>query len=439
MHFFQPKKYFWKILTTIGVVSIVFQLITISTLAYFMLVPLGQRAADDLANVMVHAAETWQALPVSERPAFAVKMKNQHELQINDAQTPLAVSTSLLPYLYFLENSLQKQMGREIPLKQSMEDGGDKWFWADIPIADSMVRLGFARSRLGVNPPIAFLLLISIGLYLTIITAVKLTGRLTVPIERLHQAAQALGNGQWPDPIKIEGPEELSVLAREFNRMNIQVRELLSNRTTLLAGIAHDLRTPLTQIQLALAMLPDEGGDPALMKSIQNDLDAINHLIGETLSISLELEEEEEVRTDVAQELKQIIDKTQTNGLEIQFSPGEPCRQRLHPLALRRIFTNLLVNALRYGGGESIEVLYHCNRDKIIIQILDQGPGIPSEFSEAVFRPFYRLEKSRGSGTGGSGLGLAIVQQLCNAQGWDISLQPRRGGGTVAVLRLNRQ
>jgi two-component system osmolarity sensor histidine kinase EnvZ len=289
-----------------------------------------------------------------------------------------------------------------------------------------------------VNPPIAFLLLISIGLYLTIITAVKLTGRLTVPIERLHQAAQALGNGQWPDPIKIEGPEELSVLAREFNRMNIQVRALLSNRTTLLAGIAHDLRTPLTQIQLALAMLPDEGGDPALMKSIQNDLDAINHLIGETRSISLELEEEEEVRTDVAQELKQIIDKTQTNGLEIQFSPGEPCRQRLHPLALRRIFTNLLVNALRYGGGESIEVLYHCNRDQIIIQILDQGPGIPSEFSEAVFRPFYRLEKSRGSGTGGSGLGLAIVRQLADANKWDVQLLQRPNGGTKAVITISR-
>lgn len=438
MRFFQPKKYFWRILTTIGIVSVAFQLITMSTLAYFMLVPLGQRAADDLANVMVHAAETWQALSASARPAFAEKMKSQHELQITDAQIPLAVSASPLPYLYFLEKSLRKQVGPEIPLKQSLDEDGSEWFWADIPVSGGIVRLGFARQRIGVNPSVAFLLLISIGLYLTIITAVKLTGRLTVPIEQLHHAAQALGKGQWPDPVKIDGPEELSVLAREFNRMNTQVKALLSNRTTLLAGIAHDLRTPLTQIQLALAMLPDEGGDPTLMKSIQSDLDAINHLIGETLCISLELEEGEEVLTDVAQELKQIIDKTQTNGLEIQFSQGEPCRQRLHPLALRRIFTNLLGNAVRYGGNKPIEVLYDCNSDQITIQILDQGPGIPPEFSEAVFRPFYRLEKSRGSGTGGSGLGLAIVRQLADVNKWDVRLLQRPNGGTKAVITISR-
>ncbi len=438
MRFLKSEKYFWKILTTIGVVSIVFQLITLSTLAYFMVVPLGQRAADDLANVMVHAAETWQTLSPSARPAFVEKMKSQHELQMTGAQMPLAASTSLLPYLYFLEKSLHKQMGREISIKQSLDEDGNEWFWADIPVSDSIIRLGFARWRIGVNPPIAFLLLITIGLYLTIITAVKLTGRLTVPIERLHQAAQALGRGQWPDPVKIDGPEELSVLAREFNRMNTQVRALLSNRTTLLAGIAHDLRTPLTQIQLALAMLPDDGGDPKLMKSIQNDLNAINHLIGETLSISLELEEGEERLIDIAQELEEIIGNIQTNGIEIQLSGDSACSEAMHPLALRRIVTNLLVNAVRYGDNKPIEVKYDCNQDQIIVQIVDQGPGIPPEFSEAVFQPFYRLEKSRGSGTGGSGLGLAIVQQLADANNWDVQLLPGSSGGTKAVIKIPR-
>lgn len=438
MPLFKPKKYFWRLLTTIGVVSVIFQLITLSTLAYFMVVPLGQRAAGDLANVMIHAAETWHALAPVERPAFAEKMQSQHELLMSDAGFPLVVSNSFLPYLYFLEDSLENQLSRKIPIKQSISDAGGEWFWADIPISGELVRLGFARSRIGVNPPIAFILLITIGLYLTIMTAVKLTSRLTVPIERLHQAAQALGSGQWPDPVKVDGPEELNVLAREFNRMSTQVRALLSNRTTLLAGIAHDLRTPLTQIQLALAMLPHDGGDPKLMESIQNDLHAINHLISEMLSISLELEEGEYVLIDVGQELDAIIRSIQTNDLKIGFSQNKSCQQLLHPLALRRILTNLLVNAVRYGDDKPIEVSYECKGNEIIIQIKDHGPGIPPALVEAVFRPFYRLEKSRGSGTGGSGLGLAIVRQLADANKWDVQLLPVPGGGTKAVVTIPR-
>lgn len=436
MRYIQPQKYFWKILTTIGVVSIVFQLITLSTLAYFMVVPLGQRATDDLANVIVHATEAWYPLSTPMRQAFIEKMKSQHNLLMTNADAPLPVRSNILPYLYFLEKSLYRQLGQEILIKQSKDEDGEEWYWADIPISNSTVRFGFSRSRIGVNPPMAFFILITIGLYLTVTTAVVLTRRLTVPIEQLYQAAQAVGKGQWPEPIDINGPEELNVLVREFNRMNIQVRELLSNRTTLLAGIAHDLRTPLTQIQLAFSMLPNDGGDPKLMKSIQNDLDLINHLIGETLSISLELEEGEEKLTDIGQELGKIIKNIQTNGIDIHVSKGKPCCQLLHPLALRRILTNLLANAVRYGDSKPITVSYNCNNDEIVVQIIDQGPGIPPEYAEAVFRPFYRLEKSRGSKTGGSGLGLAIVRQLADANKWSVKLLPGPGGGTKAVLTI---
>ncbi|MBE9568128.1 MAG: two-component sensor histidine kinase [Proteobacteria bacterium] len=245
-----------------------------------------------------------------------------------------------------------------------------------------------------------------------------------------------VGKGRWPDPIREEGPEELVVLARGFNRMNVQVKELLANRTTLLAGIAHDLRTPLTQIQLALSMLPDEGGDRDLMNSIHGDLNVINRLIGETLSISLELAEETAMPTDIAMELDDIISKLQTDDAVIKWSRGKPCNRMLQPLALRRIITNLLSNALRYGASKPVSVTYDCQERVVSIQIMDNGPGIPAEHTEAVFRPFFRLEKSRGSETGGSGLGLAIVRQLADANGWKVQLIPRAEGGTNAVLTI---
>jgi len=436
MQQFKSKSYFWKIIITIGVVSVGFQIITLSTLAYYMVVPLGQRAAEDLASVITHAAETWHSLAADGRQTFSERMSNKHELLISNTAHKLPASTSLLPYLYFLETSLNKELGTTIQIKQTLGDDGQDWFWVDIPISGTLIRFGFPRSRIGVNPPIAFFLLLIIGIFLTIITAALLTRRLTVPIERLYQASKEMGKGHWPEPIKVDGPEELAVLTREFNRMNIQVKELLSNRTTLLAGIAHDLRTPLTQIQLALAMLPDEGGDAKLMSSIHDDLNVINRLIGETLSISMELEQEQDAPTDIGQEIEKLINTIQTQGVEITWSPTQTPCQVLHPLALRRILTNFLVNAIRYGDKKPVAITYQCDQESITIQIMDEGPGIPEQHRRAVFRPFYRLEKSRGSGTGGSGLGLAIVKQLADANKWSVQLKPRSGGGTIAELTI---
>jgi two-component system osmolarity sensor histidine kinase EnvZ len=436
MHFFQFQSYFWKILATIGVVSVGFLVIVLSTIAYFMVVPLGLRATDDLSSIISHAAETWEKLPAARRPDFAEQMQRKHELVLTSSNDPLPDSTSLLPYLYFLEASLKKQIGKEIHLKTSRDKEGEEWFWADIPLAEGKLRFGFSRSRIGVKPSVAFFVLLVAGFSLTLITATLLTRRLTNTIERLYQAAQLIGKGQWPEPVQEEGPEELVVLAREFNRMNVQVRELLANRTTLLAGISHDLRTPLTQIQLALSMLPNDGGNTELMDSIRSDLDEINRLIGETLSISLELAEEDAVATDINLELDKIVQSFKNNGADIQWSHGSSCCQILRPLALRRILTNLLGNAVRYGEGKPINVTHEFDRETIFIQIMDRGPGIPAEHIEAVFRPFYRLETSRSSSTGGSGLGLAIVRQLADAHGWKIQLTPRTGGGTIAVLEI---
>ncbi len=436
MKIFQLHSYFWKTLSIIGLVSIGFLVIIISTLAYYMVVPLGHRATDDLASVITHAAETWDNIPVTQHKIFTEKMQSKHQLLLTTSNKPLPNLNNLLPYLYFLETSLSEQLEEDINLKETIEQDGEHWFWADIPITEGTLRFGFSRSRIGVNPPIVFFVLLIVGFFLIFFTAVILTYRLTVPIENLYLAAKSVGKGRWPNPIKEQGSEELIVLVREFNNMSIQVRELLSNRTTLLAGIAHDLRTPLTQIQLALSMLPNDGGDSELMESIHNDLDNINHLISETLSISLGLEEQKAVPIDLNEEIDNIVKKFNKHDANIEWSPDVPCMQTIQALALRRIINNLLENAIRYGEEKPVHISYQCQDQKVIIKIIDNGPGIPEEKKEAVFRPFYRLETSRSSSTGGSGLGLAIVKQLADANAWDIQLITRAQGGTEAVLTL---
>ncbi len=436
MRFLQFKSFFWKIILTIGVVSIGFMMILLSTIAYYMVVPLGQIATDDLASIISHAAETWEATPNAEREVFAEKMRKKHELVLTSADVPLRDSTSLLPYLFFLEASLDKQLGKEIRLKTSQDEKGEDWFWADVPLSDDILRFGFSRSRIGVKPSVAFFVLLITGFCLTFITALLLTRRLTVTIERLYQAAQLIGKGQWPDPVKEEGPEELAVLAREFNRMNIQVRELLANRTTMLAGISHDLRTPLTQIQLALAMLPNDGGDAQLMNGIHRDLESVNRLIGQALQVNLELDNQEKEPTRISEALDHIIEAAKQGEQLIEWRSDKTFRFMLNPLALQRIVSNLLENAIRYGEGKPVSIECRCENNFLIIQVLDHGPGIPPEQREAVFQPFFRLEKSRSSVTGGSGLGLAIVRQLADTNGWTVQLLEREGGGTCARLTI---
>jgi two-component system osmolarity sensor histidine kinase EnvZ len=185
-------------------------------------------------------------------------------------------------------------------------------------------------------------------------------------------------------------------------------------------------------------MLPDEGGDAELMAGIKRDLATINRLISETMQISLELEKQEQVQTDITNVLDDIIQAARSGGKEIEWVGNRSCMRKLNPLALRRVVTNLLENAIRYGDAKPVKVELECDDSLLTIRIQDQGPGIPADQRESVFRPFYRLEKSRSTTTGGSGLGLAIVRQLADANGWEVNLQPAFRTGTVALITIPR-
>ncbi len=386
---------------------------------------------------MHNSAKNWQTAEGSFSEI------NQHlwdaySLTVESEPQPYEVSDSLLPYRYFLESSLSSLLQQPITLLSSVDAEGDEWFWADLPVKEEMVRVGFPRSRIGVHLPAAILLSLMVGVQVMLVTSVLLARRLTSPLENLSQAARYLGSGNWPDPIPEEGPEELSELAKSFNRMVTEVRELMANRTTLLAGISHDLRTPLTQIQLALTMLPDDGGSPELMAGIQRDMDHINQLIGQFLEISCSLEKGREERVLLEKVIGDVVRQFRQMDANVEWSPCDGCQFRIDGLALQRVIVNLVENAIRYGEGSTVEIICHCEREGIVVQVLDRGPGISVDEKESVFQPFYRLEQSRGRATGGSGLGLAVVRQLCQANGWQVRLEQRPGGGTAAIVTLGK-
>jgi two-component system osmolarity sensor histidine kinase EnvZ len=279
--------------------------------------------------------------------------------------------------------------------------------------------------------PIAAIAMVALGTLLSLLTALFLVRRLTVPLARAAAAARQVGAGELPAPLPETGPSELVELARRFNDMGHQVRELLDNRTTLLAGISHDLRTPMTRLRLNLELLREQPAPQRIERALA-DLEAMNTLIAGYLELARSSRAEARVETDIVPQLAEIAADT-----GVAWTGGAPCRLAVAPLALQQILRNLIQNARRYGGEKIPELRLETTPEVATVIVRDFGPGIaPGEIGK-VFRPFYRIEASRSASTGGSGLGLAIARQLAESQGWRLSLQ-NRPDGLDAVLEMPR-
>ncbi len=426
-----------RMVLVIALVSIAFQAFAIAVVTAFALVPLGRQGADDFAALMVDAARAWRVADDAERQRLQQRQLPAHRLTVKELDGEAADFVHILPYWYLLESALAARTGNAVALRRTVADDGQAWYWADIAAAEGAapaVRVGFPADRITVQPSLVLLLLLIVGTLVTLITAAAMARWLIGPLARLADAMQLIGQGRRPAPLPESGPAELAVVAREFNRMGAEVEALLANRTTLLAGISHDLRSPLARIRLAVGMLSEKPA-PDLLPRILHDVDGMNDLITRCLDVSRDFSEREAVDVDLCNLLREVITEHDHAGVEIRARRGPECRLRVRPLALKRILANLLENATRYGGGLPVDIEYAIANAWVEIRVLDRGSGIPEAEREAVFRPFHRLDASRSSRTGGSGLGLAIARQIAASNGWDVELRPRAGGGTAAVVR----
>jgi len=416
---------------------IVFELVTAAATAYFLMLPMARRSAADLAGLMALSAQTWSELPPVTRPAFEIELARSHGLALRaeppqDAQPP----SWREPYLHFLVASLSARAGEAVAT--SHEDiQGEPWFWVSLPAGSRHLSVGFPHSRIGPRPIHALLASLAGGALLTLLAAWWLARRATRPLQRLQEAVTLLGRGQTPERLPETGPREIAALSRRFNEMAKQVEDLLAARTVLLAGVSHDLRTPLARLRLGVEMLVRKPS-AELAAQVEGDIEAMDRLIGDVLTLARGFGHEASQRVLLPDLLAGLVNATPGAAERVQVDT--PAIELEVPVgALRRILANLLENALRYGGGQAVTLRAETLEGGCRIGVLDRGPGIPEADREAVFRPFYRLEASRSVSTGGSGLGLAIVRQLAEAHGWRVSLQPRPGGGLEAWLLIAAQ
>lgn len=390
--------------------------------------PVAARSADDLAGLIVLSAQTWVELPPDVRPAFEMELAKRHGLRLQAANAGLRPPASAFPFRQEIEQALSRRLATQVLL-----EGGEETHtaWVVMAIGGRQLQAGFFPDRYAVKPPLAAATLVSLGALLVLVTALLLVRRIIVPLARASRAASVVGKGGMPEPLPETGPQELADLARRFNQMAREVQELLENRTTLLGGVSHDLRTPLTRLQLNLELLREKY-DPARLARMEKDLAEMNTMIGGYLELARSTQPEMAQEIDLDEVLQKLAEK---HGAH--YEPRGVCHFRAGPGALTRILDNLLQNAHRYGTGKTApELRLKCGAKRVEVAVLDSGPGIPESELEKVLRPFYRLETSRSAATGGSGLGLAIVRQLAEMNGWEIKLANRPEGGLEARLIL---
>jgi two-component system osmolarity sensor histidine kinase EnvZ len=326
-----------------------------------------------------------------------------------------------------LERALDERVRRPL-LVDDLSD--ERQVLIAVQLSDGVLHASVSRKRLFSSTTYVFIIWM-VGTSLILFGVAGLFMRNQVrPIRRLADAAARFGKGQEIVGFKPEGATEVRQAALEFNRMRERITRTIAQRTEMLAGVSHDLRTPLTRMKLELAMLPDNA-DAAALKT---DVDEMERMIDAYLAFVRGEGSEAAIKSALRPLLEEVVGGARRDGSDVELAIEGEITLTLRPNAIRRSLTNLVANACRYSKHVAVRARRFGDSLELIVD--DDGPGIPSERREDVFRPFFRLDSSRSRATGGVGLGLTIARDLVRGHGGDLVLDQSPLGGLRAIVRL---
>lgn len=268
---------------------------------------------------------------------------------------------------------------------------------------------------------------------LAIVGAWLIQRRLNRPLQALVASAQALGRGEHPPALPQDGPEEIATVSRSFNEMAAGLQRTQQERNLMLAGLSHDLRTPLAKMRLATEMLRGQA-DGELLATLDRNIEGVDRLLAQFLAFTRASHEQDEAPAEA--DLNAIVEQALTlcapDGVTLALGPVR--RQPLRAQGVARILMNLVTNAQRHGAPPIEVATGEGPGQGLWLEVRDRGPGMPPALAEALKQPFARGDEARG-GPPGAGLGLAIVDRIAKAQGARFTLAAREGGGLVARVQ----
>jgi two-component system osmolarity sensor histidine kinase EnvZ len=304
-------------------------------------------------------------------------------------------------------------------------------FWVRLRAGPREFWVAFPRNRVDRDGTDALLYWMLAGVAIAIAATALIAWRLNQPLARLAKAAEDLGRGGDPPPVPESGPSEVRAVASAFNRMKESLKKEERERATFLAGVSHDLRTPLARLRLDVEML--EGRvEAATQAGMVADLEDMNAIIDQFIDYARSEATEAFAPVDLSSLARQCAERAARAGVDLKCELAEAPVLMLRPLAMQRLVDNLIQNSVKHGGGEILVRTAAAPRE-VTLSVLDRGPGIPAAEVERLKEPFTRRDDAR-SGRSGAGLGLAIVARIAKAHGARFDLLPREGGGLAASV-----
>ncbi len=344
-------------------------------------------------------------------------------------------NVKMLPNTYFfrlVSDTVKSELGSRTRFAGSVN--GQRGIWVSFSIDnsdDDIYWLMLPSDHAENDYPWHWLSWGSASLALALLVAWLIVSRVTLPLRALAGAAREVGYGRHPEPVPERGAIELQQLAEAFNSMSEDLKRIEIERAEVLAGISHDLRTPLARLRLESEM---SISDASARRAVIDDIEQLDTIIAQFLDYARGDSHEQAVMADVNALVAQTVGAQSRASFAPQVALGIVPLALIHRRALSRALVNLLENARKYGA-DPITVETRVDHGEILIDVLDRGNGIPESEVERLKRPFTRLENAR-TDANGTGLGLAIVERSARLHNGKLELLARDGGGLIARLRL---
>jgi len=419
-----PRTLLWRTFVLLAL------LMVLSVWAWFRIYAFYEHAprAKAAAQIVASAVNLTRAALVNAAPenrfSLLVDISVQEGIKLypaeeNDVLRPLPN----LSYFPHLVPELRQRLGEETRI--AIERNGQEGLWVSFYIDEDEYWVRLPRDRFDRVIPAEWLGWGAATLLLSLVGAYFVVLAIARPLKSLSAAARAIGRGETPPPLAETGLVELATVAHAFNQMSHDLSRLDADRALILAGVSHDLRTPLARLRLGIEMM---AGEDAMKDGLVQDVEDMDRIIGQFLDFARETSGEAMGETDLASLVLDVAEGYVRRGITLTADvptedPLPPLP--LRPMALRRALSNLVENALRYAGGGAIALRLHRAGDRVCLDVMDEGPGIPAQEAERIKRPFARLESAR-SNAAGAGLGLAIVERVARAHDGDLLLLARQ-------------
>lgn len=431
-----PGSLVWRLFAVLMAALIVSQLMAVFLLREYVTKPRVLRGAGYFVNHLKTITSALETMNPDEEREFIRRIGSRDGVRI----IPRSAASEMEPapdgpILSEFRNRLHDEFGRETEVFVKKDD--PEQLWVMLPMHGDMdYWVGFPRRRIDRDALTGFLLWSAVGLVIASTAAFALMRRISRPLERLSHAAELLGEGRNPPPLPEVGPTEFRAVARAFNRMKESLRKTERERAAFLAGVSHDLRTPLSHLRLEIEI--NHGKlDAESHEDMVADIDDMGAILEQFMDFAGTEADEPLSAVDLSELAGACAERIERTGGHVHCELASMPPMLLRPLAMRRLLDNLLANCVRHAGGECV-VRTAMEGDFAVLSVLDRGPGIPPSMVDRLKEPFTRLDESR-AGVSGAGLGLAIAERIVVLHSGRLELLPRDGGGLEARITLPAQ